>query len=121
MSKPTGPTNPIILKLVADLEQKGHSENMPFLLEVADKLQISRRLKSEVNLSKIERVAKDNEVIVVPGKVLSTGVIKKKVTVAAANFSMAAMEKILKAGGKTITIEELVKQNPKGTNVRIVI
>jgi large subunit ribosomal protein L18e len=121
MSKPTGPTNPIILKLVQDLAQQGHKENSPFLLDVAEKLSVSRRQRAEVDMSKIQRIASDNEVIIVPGKVLSTGVISKKVTIAAANISEAASEKIVKAGGKIITIEELVKQNPKGTNVRIVI
>jgi large subunit ribosomal protein L18e len=121
MSKSTGPTNPIIVKLVSDLRQQGHKDNLPFLLDIAEKLSVSRRQKAEVDMSKIQRVASENEVIIVPGKVLSTGVIKKKVTVAAANISGAAAEKIVKAGGKIITIEELIKQNPKGTNVRIVI
>jgi ribosomal protein L18E len=34
---------------------------------------------------------------------------------------MAAVENIQKVGGKTLTIEELIRENPKGTNVKIVI
>jgi large subunit ribosomal protein L18e len=47
--------------------------------------------------------------------------LKKPLRVAAASFSMSAIQSIQKVGGKTLTIEELIKENPKGTNVRIVI
>ncbi|HEC86656.1 MAG TPA: 50S ribosomal protein L18e, partial [Thermoplasmatales archaeon] len=72
-----------------------------------------------VNISKIDRYIKDDEIALVPGKVLSAGNMSKKVIVAAWSFSEKAREKILKAGGKCISIEELVKTNPKGKNVRI--
>ena len=121
MSKSTGPTNPVIVKLVAAMREKGHRENMPFLLKIADELETSRRQNPEVDLSKLERVCENKSTVVVPGKVLSSGVLKKSLTVAAANFSMSAVEKIQKAGGKTMSIGELVEQNPKGTNVKIVI
>jgi large subunit ribosomal protein L18e len=121
MSKLTGPTNPIIVKLIEDLRARGHKDSMPFLLDVASRLETSRRRRPEVDLTKLQRVANDKDTIIVPGKVLSTGVLNKKLNVAAANFSAAAAEKISKAGGKTMTIEELVKQNPKGTDVKIVM
>jgi large subunit ribosomal protein L18e len=47
--------------------------------------------------------------------------LKKPLKVAASSFSMSAIQNIQKAGGKTLTIEELIKENPKGTNVKIVI
>ncbi|NIO44279.1 MAG: 50S ribosomal protein L18e [Candidatus Aenigmarchaeota archaeon] len=121
MPKRTGPTNPILKKLIEDIRSKGHKEKMPFLLEIAKKLEKSRRKKPEVNLSKLNRVCKNNETVIVPGKVLSSGTLKKPLTVAAANFSMSAVEKIQKAGGKAISIRELTGTNPKGTGVRIVI
>jgi len=121
MPKRTGPTNPILKKLIKDIRNKGHKEKIPFLIEVAKKLEKSRRKRPEVNVSKLNRVCKDNEIVIVPGKVLSTGSLKKPLTVAAANFSMTAVEKINKAGGKAITIRELMEINPKGKNVRIVI
>jgi len=121
MPKRTGPTNPLLKKLIEDIREQGHRENVPFLLEIAKKLETSTRQRPEVNLSKLNRVCKVNETVVVPGKVLSTGTLKKPLTVSAANFSMSAVEKIQKAGGKAITIRELMENNPKGTNVRIVI
>jgi large subunit ribosomal protein L18e len=121
MSKPTGPTNPIIASLIEDIRNRGYKENVPFLIKLADEMEKPRRKRAEVDLSKLNRVCKENETIVVPGKVLSSGILKKPLKVAAASFSMVAIERIQKAGGKVLTIEELVKENPKGTNVRIVI
>lgn len=119
--KRTGPTNPILKKLIKDIRNQGYKEKIPFLIEIAKKLEKSRRKRPEVNLSKLNRVCKKNETVIVPGKVLSSGILKKPLTVAAASFSMRAIEKIQKVGGKTISIRELIKDNPKGTNVRIVI
>jgi large subunit ribosomal protein L18e len=121
MTKPTGPTNPIIKTLIEDIRNRGYRENIPFLIKLADELEKPRRRRAEVDLSKLNRVCKENETVVIPGKVLSSGILKKPLKVAASSFSMSSIEKIQKAGGKVLTIEELVKDNPKGTNVRIVI
>jgi len=121
MPKPTGPTNPIFKALIDDIRNRGYRENVPFLIKLADELETPKRSRAEVDLSKLNRICKENETVVVPGKVLSSGILKKPLIVAAASFSMAAIESIQKSGGKVLTIEELVKENPKGTNVRIVI
>jgi large subunit ribosomal protein L18e len=120
MSRPTGPTNPIMKKVIEEIKSRGYKEKIPFLVTLAKKLEKPRRKRIEVNLSKINRVCKENEIIVVPGKVLSTGELKKPLTIAAASFSMAALEKIKKAGGRVLTITELIKENPKGKGVRII-
>jgi len=54
----------------------------------------------------------------VPGKVLGTGELNKKITVAAYTFSEQAVQKI-NAKGKCLSIKELVEKNPKGNKVRI--
>ena len=121
MPKPTGPSNLIFRGLIDDIRNRGYRENIPFLLKLADELEKPRRSKAEVDLSKLNRVCNEGETVVVPGKLLSSGILKKKLTVAAASFSMSAVENLEKAGGKVMTIEELIKKNPKGTDVRIVI
>jgi large subunit ribosomal protein L18e len=121
MPKPTGPTNPIMAAMIEDIRNRGYREKIPFLIKLADELETPRRQRAEVNLSKLNRVCKENETIVVPGKILSSGILKKPLKVAAASFSMASVEEIQKAGGKVLSIEDLIKENPKGTNVRIVI
>lgn len=121
MPKPTGPSNLLFKGLIDDIRNRGYRENIPFLLKLADELEKPRRSKAEVDLSKLNRVCKENETIVIPGKLLSSGILKKPLRVAAASFSMSAIQSIQKVGGKTLTIEELIKENPKGTNVKIVI
>ena len=56
----------------------------------------------------------------VPGKVLGTGVIDRKVTVGAFNYSSGARSKIEASGGSALTIEQFVKKFPKGSGVRLV-
>ena len=119
--KPTGPTNPWMKQLVEEIRSQGISEKNKFKLKLAKLLSRSERKTNPVNIGKLQRVCKENEKIVVPGKVLSTGEISKPLTVYAKSFSEPAKNKIEKAGGKTAGITELIKENPKGTGVRIVM
>lgn len=120
MTKRTGPTNPLLRSVVELLRKKGKDET-PIWEDVARKLARPTRSRVEVNVSEISRNAADGETVVVPGIVLSSGDMSKKVNVAAWRFSGAAREKIHVAGGKTWTIEQLRKENPKGTNVRVMV
>ena len=52
---------------------------------------------------------------------LGYGSLNHKVTVAAWKFSKKGREKILKAGGKILTIDQLIEINPKGSNVKILV
>lgn len=72
-----------------------------------------------VNISRLNRYTKENDQVVVPGKVLGAGLIDHPVTVAAFAFSNEAREKISRAKGKCISIPDLIKINPSGTNVKI--
>jgi len=117
MPAPTGPTNPEKIKLIAELREQGRAEVSDFLLAVADALEKPARIGAEVNIGKLGGYAK--ETILVPGKVLAGGILDKPVTVAAFSFSKEAADKIKKLGGKALTIQELVKKDPKGRGVRI--
>jgi large subunit ribosomal protein L18e len=117
--KRTGPTNPILKKLIQDLREKSFEINSNFLQDIAEKLNKPRRQRVEVNLSHIERHAKKDETVIVPGVVLGFGELTKPVIVSAWRFSNPAEEKIKKAKGKTLTIRDLMKENPKGTKVKI--
>ena len=121
MSKPTGPTNPIMKNLIEEMRSMGYKQKIPFLIKMAEELETSKRQRAEVDLSDLNRICKENETVAVPGKVLASGIIKKPLTVAAFSFSMQAIEKIHKAKGEAITLKELIEKNPKGTDVRIVI
>ncbi len=112
----SGPTNYQLNLLLTELEPRARAS--PFWRKVADDLRKPARQRRMVNVYKIQQYAQDGETIVVPGKVLSVGELTKKVTVAAVNFSTEARKKI-DAQGKTLTIGELLRQNPEGRKVRI--
>ncbi len=111
--------NPELVKLITNLKLKARENNAKIWRDIAERLESPNSNHAEVNLSRIQRYAEDGEVIVVPGKVLGSGVLEKKVTVAAWKVSRKAEEKIKKVGGRVLTIMELVEENPKGSKVRI--
>lgn len=121
MVKRTGPTNPYLRQLADDLNKKSHELDAPIWKDVSKKLSNSTRRRVEVNLSNIDRGSKDNETIIVPGVVLASGNLTKKVNIAAWRFSKSAEEKIKIAKGKIMSIDELLKENPKGSNVKIMV
>lgn len=115
----TGPTNTNTRKLIASLKKLSIENGVKIWKRVATDLEKPTRRKRVVNLAKIDRTALENETVVVPGKVLGTGDLTKKVTIAAFSFSDQAKEKISKSGS-FISIDELAKQNPKGSKVRVI-
>ena len=86
---------------------------------IANELEKSTKKMPSVNIFKINKYVREGEIAVIPGKVLSVGNLNKKLTIAAFKFSDAALEKINKTG-KALTLEQALKQNPKGQKVRII-
>ena len=119
MSRKVNKTNEHLLGLIQELYDASHKEGAPIWRDLARRLERSNRLHSEVNVGKIDRFAEKNDRVVVPGKVLGSGDLTKPVNVAAWRFSEQARTKIEAAGGKVLTIPELVSETPKGSGVRI--
>jgi len=113
--KRTGPSNPILKKTIAELKK----QNAKLWQRLAVELARATRKRREVNLSKLERNTVNGDYVLVFGKVLGAGILKKKLNVAAWNFSAGAAAAIKKAGGSTLTISELIKKNPKGTGIKV--
>jgi large subunit ribosomal protein L18e len=107
-------------KLIKDLKVASHENGVPIWKDIALRLSRSRKRTAEVNLSKLNRVAEEGELIVVPGKVLGSGTIEKSLSVTTFEVSMSARDKIEDAGGRIMDFQELLAENPKGTSVRIV-
>ncbi len=118
---PTGPTNERLRMLIRFLRKAAKENKAKIWKYVAELLERPRRKRIVVNVGKLERLCNDGDQVVIPGKLLGDGVLTKKVIVAAYAFSKSAYEKVLRAGGKPISIPELVRMNPKGSNVKIII
>ena len=112
-------TNQNLLGLIQELKKASHTE-APLWHRLASDLSGSTSRRRAVNLSRINHFSKENDIVVVPGKVLGGGNIGHKVTVAAFSFSQSAKDAISKSNGKVLTIKELLSQNPKGKGVRII-
>lgn len=120
MSRRTGPTNPILQNLIQELKRRSREQSINLWNRLANDLEKPTRQRRVVNLSSISRYTKENEIVVVPGKVLGAGNLEHKVTISAFQFSNGAKEKIQKAGAKMITLLELSKENPTGKGIKII-
>ncbi len=116
----TKTTNPEIIQLIRNLKKQSREKDAGIWLDVAKYLSKPSRQRVAVNLSKINRNTADEEVILVPGKVLASGTLDHAVTVAAFNASDQAKAKLAAAKAKYLTIKELMEQNPTGSKVRII-
>ena len=119
MSKRTGPSNQILQNLIHELKKRSNEQSLSLWKRVAIDLEKPTRQRRVVNLSSINRHTKENEIIVVPGKVLGSGTLNHKLTISAFQFSDGAKEKIEKAGAKIIPLLELSKASPSGKKIRI--
>ncbi|MFO7710599.1 MAG: 50S ribosomal protein L18e [Candidatus Woesearchaeota archaeon] len=115
-----GPINPHLCELIRKLKATSIDEKVNIWKRVAEDLEKPARNKRAVNIARINRNTKEGEMIVVPGKVLGTGTIGHKLTIAAFAVSDSARKEIEKADGKVLTINELLAENPKGKNLRII-
>ena len=119
MVKRTGPTTLALQNLIKELSVLSNKEQAPLWKRVAKDLSKPTRIRRSVNIDRIQKYTRENEIALVPGKVLRDGELTKKLTIAAYQFSEKAKEKINKTG-KAITIKQLMTENPKGNKVRII-
>jgi len=78
------------------------------------------RTEGRLMMWKLSKYTKDGETVVVPGKVLGDGELDHRINIAAYKFSEKAKKKIEKTGGKMMSINELMKKNPKGSNLKLI-
>ncbi|MFT4893167.1 MAG: large subunit ribosomal protein L18e [Candidatus Nanohaloarchaea archaeon] len=115
MDKKADPTNPVLLNTIELLQEQDAS----VWNEVAENLGKVNRRRPEVNLSDIERNTEDGDTVVVPGKVLGSGRLTKDVEVAAFKASNSAKNHI-NENGEFKFIEDLVDENPEGSDVKVI-
>ncbi len=109
-------TNLNLIRLIRDLKKLSNKEKVSIWKSVAKNLERPTRKMRKVNMWRINKVTKENETIIVPGKVLGYGELDHKVNIAAYQFSEGAKGKV----DNFMLIEELMQKNPKGSKVRII-
>ena len=118
--KRTGPTNPLLRDLIGELKKRSNEQSVKLWKRIALDLEKPTRNRRAVNLSRINRNTKENEVIVVPGKVLGSGMLNHKLTISAYQFSEQAKDKIEKAGAKIVSLLDISKDKPDGKKIKII-
>jgi len=119
MGRTVHKVNPVLLHTLHELRVAARSHHAAIWDAIADRLERARHRTSPVNLGHLERLVDADSTVVIPGKLLAAGSLTKPITVAAFAYSAEAREKIHTAGGKALTISELVKSHPNGKGVRI--
>ena len=112
--------NSLLRRTVVLLERAGKDGKAPLWSAASKLLNGPASSKVEVNLGRISRIAREGEAIFVPGKVLGSGLIDKKVTVGAFTFSASAKSKIAATGGSALTVDQFLKKFPDGRGVKLV-
>ncbi len=105
--------NPKLVETIIKAKKNG-----PWL-KVAHLISTPKRKTAKMNLFEINEQAQEGDIIVVPGKVLGTGRIDKKIKIAAISFSKTAIEKLNKSKSKATSIIEEIKLNPKAEGIKI--
>jgi len=111
--------NEMLYNTAIKLEKIGKRNNSRLWIKVSEMLLSPRRLRREVNVSHISKYTSEGDIVVVPGKVLGSGILTHPVTVSAYKFSQRAKEKIVKAGGNCLSLLELAEKNPNGSNIKL--
>ena len=112
-------TNSELNETLRFLKVKARENKAKIWTVTAEQLSQPRSRRAIMDLNHISRASKPDAVVLVPGKVLASGIIKHKLTVGAFQFSAEARSKIEAAGGKCVGIRDLVKQHPTGSKVQI--
>lgn len=118
--KRTGPSNVHLQNVIKELKKKAILDKTPLWKRIATELEKPTRKRRVVNLSRINNHTKENETIIVPGKVLGNGSLDHKVTISAWSVSSQAMEKLEKSKSSFVPLTEFMQKNPKGKKVRII-
>ncbi|MEM0139054.1 MAG: 50S ribosomal protein L18e [Ferroplasma sp.] len=113
-------TNIHLKDVINDLLERSRDSQGIFWRDIASRLNASRNHYAAVNLGKLDRFTEDGETIVIPGTLLSSGVLHKKIKISALKISERARSKLSESGSEFIELMELAKENPKGTDLKII-
>ena len=114
-------TNPELIALIQDLKKRSQQKQIALWRYLAKRLSASKRSRVAVNISRLNRYTKEGDTVAVPGKVLGAGKADHAMTIAAFAFSERAQSKIREAKGNCLSIRDLMKNNPEGTNVKVMV
>lgn len=87
--------------------------------ELAKLLAMPKKKWSQKNLSEIDSETKNGETVFVPGKILSSGDLTKKIKIISWNISEKALEKIKNSGSSYSRVSEELKNDKELKSIKV--
>jgi large subunit ribosomal protein L18e len=112
--------NPVFDSTKLALKRASKSSGAQVWLAASRYLSKSRSRKPAVNVGKLSRLTGKDAAVLVPGKVLGSGILSHPLTIGAYSFTETAKKKITKAGGEALTITEFLARFPSGAGVMLI-
>ena len=113
-------TNQIVIHMAKELKVASKKNKAPIWSRLAEMALKPSRARKVLNLGQLDKFVKDNDIVIVPGKVLGTGNISHKITLCSFSISSSGAKKVIQSGGKIIPVAQLIKNNPTGKGVKII-
>jgi large subunit ribosomal protein L18e len=107
--------------MAKELRVASKKNKAPIWSRLAEMAMKPSRARRVLNLGQLDKFVNDNEVVVVPGKVLATGNISHKITLCSFSISAGGAKKVVQSGGKIVNFSQLIKDNPTGKGVKIIV
>jgi len=111
--------NPQRQQLVLAIKKHIRKSKSRFWVAVLKSITKAKGRRVAVNLDRISRYGREDKIIVVPGKVLGSGKLDKKLRIAALVFSQAAKTKVEQTGGQCFTLTHLLDSQVQGKEMQI--
>ena len=113
-NKASRKTNPEMTKLILEARKNNA------WIKLAHVLSGATRKQASVNIEQIEKQTKAGDTILIPGKVLGSGELSKKVRICAIGISASAREKLKASKSEFVTIANEIKANPKAEGIKVI-
>jgi len=104
-------TNPYLVETIKALKRTN--------TEIAKILVMPKRKWLSMNLEEIERKVASGDKILVPGKVLSSGNLSKKLKIVAWSISDKAEEKLKESKSEFVLLVDEMKKNPELKDLKV--
>lgn len=107
-------TNPILIETIFVARKSKNWFSLAHILSGS-----SSKL-SAVNLSELDAKTTAGDTVVIPGKVLGSGNLTKKIRICALSASLETLEKLKKSKSEFVTILDEIKKNPKAEGIKLI-
>lgn len=88
-------------------------------IECARYLALPSRSSLELNLDEIDKKTKEGDKVLIPGKVLGSGIVTKKIKIVALKFSGNSLKRLRESNCESILLTEEIKKNPELKDLKL--